>query len=616
MLTAEDTTTLTELLADDRSKGFQGDHKVLLHDGEIHRYWPELDPDYYAKAVEFLELTESYTDPVVDGTTYAGVWRSAFVLNRFDRDDTPRIVQVLREGYASELWDAEARLVSDEEHKDLEELTHIRWVNLDPNTARVMREHLMDRDFTAASSDPTGGARGGVGSLVMRGDTYGAGFELAVAKLSWSMDDGSAVMDLILINTNSQELMFTIGLSCARTMTLYYAYNQPKGSLVSWMTGHGLNTNEAGKDKDYRVLRRNSELGTFDVMGSVTEFEKRTLEQHVAVASYGQTTWASGTSDDDEIAVITPEDGKIISVRARRNSRCLIDNDLSIVEPNDLPRTAGSATAKSSETVEEHNEDNDLDTAALEATAADINLRVEWFWRRTDAGNYAWILRQTQFEKLMINGTSLSAAFTSTTFGARRDPVEPAAPGAPPVGTTVDYSKECDELGGWNHRTVEVVAEVLDSGWMPVPTAKGVLNIRALRNVTIDVLQQILNDDVLPGEEVSMTPSFNNDGTVNTVIARRPSVFDVGIDWVKGVNITFNADRKEYEKYVVQSIMTSLPYKARRWIENAAVGGGNGGCPQPSDYALVGTWGAHHTGVDSLGGGVFKATCVWGWSSP
>jgi hypothetical protein len=153
-------------------------------------------------------------------------------------------------------------------------------------------------------------------------------------------------------------------------------------------------------------------------------------------------------------------------------------------------------------------------------------------------------------------------------------------------------------------------ASPMDTGWIKVASPKGVIRIRVLRNITLDALKDIL-DEALQGETVSTTPRYNNDGTLDAVVVRRP-------DWREGRDVgnlphyNFKFPNIVYEEYEISVIFTRQIYKAERYIENAGTGT-DGGAHKPAGFSGPdGGTRSHHTGIVALGGGVYKATVVWG----
>jgi len=169
-VTSEQQIICEQLFSESKARRFNSESKGLLSDGQIRRYWPDVDVKMFTLGLEFLRQRESINNPMVDGVEYAGLWRSAIIEVQHDQDETPRLVEVLREGYAPYLFDEEARNVSNKEFKDFEEVVVLRWPNLDTNKARVLRELILERDFNDTHADPDESAKAGTGALTVKGD--------------------------------------------------------------------------------------------------------------------------------------------------------------------------------------------------------------------------------------------------------------------------------------------------------------------------------------------------------------------------------------------------------------------------------------------------------------
>jgi hypothetical protein len=590
-VTPEEQNQCEALFSENRARSFQSQQKSLLNDGEIRRYWPDVDPDKFALAVEWLRQREYVDNPTVDGVSYDGTWRTASIEVRHDEDDSPRVVEILREGYALLLFDDECRCVSNKEFKDFEEVAVLQWKNLDPNKARVLRELILDRDFSAPASPADVEARAGTGALTVRGDEYGSGYEVATSELTWD-EDGSGILTLILVKTNNEDLEFTVGLSCKRTMRIFYAYGLAKADLADWKQSRNLHQNETGKTKDFRVLRRNSDTGTFDVFGSETTYEEIPLAEHVSEVSAGRTVFTRSAQDAATIESIELASGEIIRLQARKNDKCLIDQSVDRVVPNDLPRTSGSDQQRKSSSGIEHFEASELDTAELENTSAAVNELIEWFWKKTDADNYAWSRRTITYQSLPLYAVQESAVSRRDSVGSKMAPDEPPFPGTPNVGQLVEMRKATNELGSWDWERSIYTAKPLDSTDFEIPTSNGTVYLRVLRNVTRDKVQEYL--DVWRAQSafynVEARPRYNDDETMDVTIIARPVQWEVDID----PHLDRTVGPLKSDGFLHTHLYTRSLRRATNFAKKSEEAHSNG----------------MQAGVVSIGGGVFKATTI------
>ena len=590
-MTPEQQNLCEQHFSESRARSLESDSKGLLKDGEIRRYWPEVDPDLFPLGLEFLRQEETVENPQVDGVSYSGLWRVAFIRVQHEEDDTPRIIQVLREGYAPYLHDDECRCVSNKEFKDFEEVAVLQWKNLDPNKARVLRELILDRDFSATFTAPDENARAGAGALTVREDEYGSGYEVATSELTWD-EDGSGILTLILVKTNNEDLEFTVGLSCKRTMRIFYAYGLAKSDLASWKQNRNLHQNETGKTKDFRVLRRNSETGTFDVFGSETTYEEIPLAEHVSEVSAGRTVFTRSAQDAATIESIELASGEIIRLQARKNDKCLIDQSVDRVVPNDLPRTSGSDQQRKSSSGIEHFEASELDTAELENTSAAVNELIEWFWKKTDADNYAWSRRTITYQSLPLYAVQESAVSRRDSVGSKMAPDEPPFPGTPNVGQLVEMRKATNELGSWDWERSIYTAKPLDSTDFEIPTSNGTVYLRVLRNVTRDKVQEYL--DVWRAQSafynVEARPRYNDDETMDVTIIARPVQWEVDID----PHLDRTVGPLKSDGFLHTHLYTRSLRRATNFAKKSEEAHSNG----------------MQAGVVSIGGGVFKATTI------
>lgn len=590
-MTPEQQNLCEQHFSESRARSLESDSKGLLKDGEIRRYWPEVDPDLFPLGLEFLRQEETVENPQVDGVSYSGLWRVAFIRVQHEEDDTPRIIQVLREGYAPYLHDDECRCVSNKEFKDFEEVAVLQWKNLDPNKARVLRELILDRDFSATFTAPDENARAGAGALTVREDEYGSGYEVATSELTWD-EDGSGILTLILVKTNNEDLEFTVGLSCKRTMRIFYAYGLAKSDLASWKQSRDLDDNEAGKTKDFRVLRRNSETGTFDVFGSETTYEEIPLAEHVSEISAGRTVFTRSSQDSSAVETIQLSSGEIIRLQARKNDRCLVDQSVDRVIPNDLPRTTGTEQKNKTSSGVEHFEASSLDTGALEATEAGVNELIEWFWKKTDADNYAWSRRTVTYESLPLYAIQESAVLRKDSSGSKMAPDEPPFPASPGVGQQVEMRKSTNELGSWDWEHSIYTAKPLDSRWFEIPTTSGLVYVRVLRNKTRDEVQTVVNEFLSRSSfyNVEARPRYNDDETMDVTVVARPITVEIDVDPHLDRQVDLGVvDLHKHEQLYTRSLRRATDFA------------------EQSDRAYSG---GMQAGVVSVGAGTFKATKI------
>ena len=302
-------TTLLKVLDGTNAKLGKLAESALVTDGELIRYWPSVDPEIQTPAVQFLErytdvvnydtAASSVQDPKLFRGSRDGLWRNARVELALDRQESPFVQQTLREGFATMLYDDEARVVDDKRYKSSSKIIVLRWANIDPADASTILDDFNTRNLAAAAADPDAANRGGVGELTIKGNTYGSGYEIGLADLRWA-DDGSGIIDVVLVDTGAS-LEHTLLVEGSRTITLYYGYDITVAGISTFIANHSLSGVEQHVSKSFQLLRRKEATGLFDLMGVKVEYHDQ-IDNQYQYALGESTATVRHTRADSELA--------------------------------------------------------------------------------------------------------------------------------------------------------------------------------------------------------------------------------------------------------------------------------------------------------------------------